>query len=549
MADELHRQGVRLAVISPGSRSASLSIALEEHAGMVTRVVLDERSAAFHALGHARATGSPAVCVATSGTAAANYLPAVVEAAEDMVPLIAISADRPPELRHVGANQTVDQIGMFGGRVRWFCDVGVSDATSDLNAYWRSTISQAFARAKGFGGRPGPVHLNVGFREPTAPVSDDGRSLSDPYPHSIAGRSGASPWQVSEIAPSGPADLGRLAVSRGLIVAGSAQTPLDGLLDVADGLGWPVLATALSGLRDRAVVTAYHHILVDGVPSSLEPEAVIVIGSIGPSDRLGALTALECPQVQINPWGNWHDPRRHGTHMVQANPVESLRTITNRPEADWAGRWKDVDAVVRRALDERLKDREQPSGPTVARLLAEAPWEALTAASSMPVRDVDAHMARGGLVTGNRGASGIDGFVSMTLGVAGARPRTLGLIGDLSFLHDLSGFLVDELPDVVFVVVDNNGGGLFDLLPHATYSPAFERLFVAPHDSDVAGLAEAQGLESQLVTHVQSLPGMVADAFETGGAQVLVVPVDREDDLKNRRQLDEAAQGVLASLS
>ena len=549
MVDELHRQGVRVGVISPGSRSASLAIAFEEHAGVATRIVLDERSAAFHALGHARATGSPAACVATSGTAVANFLPAIVEAGEDMVPLIVITADRPPELRHVGANQTVNQIGIFGSRVRWFCDVGAADATSDLNGYWRTTISQAVARAKGFGARPGPVHLNVAFREPTAPVSSDGRAIADPYPHPIAGRSGGIPWQRHEIAPAGTVDLGRLGASRGLIVAGRSPAPLDGLIDVAAELGWPVLATALSGLRGNDVVAAYHHILVDGVPASLEPDVVITVGAIGPSDRLTTLTALECPQVQINPWGAWHDPRRHGTEMLQADPVETLRTIARGPDNDWAGHWKTVDDAVRKTLDQRLWEKEQLTGPMIARLLSGVLWGAMSVASSMPVRDVDAHLVRDGLVVGNRGVSGIDGFVSMTLGVAGARPRTVGLSGDLSFLHDLSGLFVDDLPDVVFVVVDNNGGGLFDLLPHASHAPEFERLFVTPHDTDIAGLARLQGLESEKVDGRESLSYHLAEALESGGAHALVVPVDREEDLKGRRELDEAAVSAVASVS
>ena len=548
MVDEFHRHGVSLAVISPGSRSASLAIAFEEHEGIATRIILDERSAGFHALGYARATGRPAVCVATSGTAVANFLPAVVEAGEDLIPLIAVTADRPPELRHIGANQTVNQVGIFGDRVRWFCDVGVADAVSDLNAYWRTTVSQAVARSEGFGGRPGPVHLNVAFREPTAPVSDDGRTTSDSYPHQIAGRPDGVPWQRHEVAKSGSVDLGELEGARGLIVAGRAQAPLDGLEDSAADLGWPVLATALSGLRGQDAVTAYHHILVDGVPASLEPEAVITIGAIGPSDRLGALTALDCPQVQINPWGGWNDPRRHGTQMLQADPVETLRTIAGGADGGWAAEWKVTDDLVRRALDQRLGEKQQLTGPLVARRLSEAPWEALATASSMAVRDVDAHTVRDGLVVGNRGVSGIDGFVSMTLGVAAARPRTLGLSGDLSFLHDVSGFFADDLPDVVFVVIDNGGGGLFDLLPHASHAPAFERLFVTPHDVDIAQLAKVQGLKSQVVGSGESLSQVLADALVSGGSHVLVVPVDREEDLKGRRELDEAAQDALASI-
>ena len=548
MVDEFYRHGVVLAVISPGSRSASLAIAFEEHEGIATRVILDERSAGFHALGHARATGKAAVCVATSGTAVANFLPAIVEAGEDLVPLIAMTADRPPELRHIGANQTLDQVGIFGDRVRWFCDVGVADSASDLNAYWRTTVSQAVARSAGFGGRPGPVHLNVAFREPTAPVSDDGRTSSDPYSHEIAGRSGGVPWQRHEIASPGSVDLGDLEGRRGLIIAGQTQAPLDGLGDVAADLGWPVLATALSGLRGHDSITAYHHILVDGVPASLEPEVVITIGAIGPSDRLGALTALDCPQVQLNRWGAWTDPRRHGTQMLHADPVKTLQTIGGGAESDWTEEWKAADDLVRGALDQRLGEKQQMTGALVARRLSEAPWESLAVASSMPVRDVDAHTLRDGLVVGNRGVSGIDGFVSMTLGVAGSRPRTLGLSGDLSFLHDVSGFFVDDLPDAVFVVVDNGGGGLFDLLPHASHAPEFERLFVTPHDVDIAQLAKVLDLNTQVVGNTESLSQTLADALDSGGAHVLVVPVDREEDLKGRKELDEAAQGALASI-
>jgi 2-succinyl-5-enolpyruvyl-6-hydroxy-3-cyclohexene-1-carboxylate synthase len=249
VADEMARHGVSLAIISPGSRSAALAIAFDQHPDITTRVVVDERSAAFWALGHARATGHPAAVIATSGTAAANHLPAVIEADQSLMPLIVISADRPPEQLHVGANQTIDQIGLFGNKVRWFCNIGPAQSGADHNSYWRSTVSQAMARAVGQGSRPGAVHLNVAFREPTVPVEDDGRSVADPYPFSIEGRPGGGRWQEHSIARPGAAALETPAGSRGLIMAGEGDFDPELLMAAADRLGWPVLATAQSGLR------------------------------------------------------------------------------------------------------------------------------------------------------------------------------------------------------------------------------------------------------------------------------------------------------------
>ena len=267
IVDELHRHGVDYVVISPGSRSAALAIAFEEHAGVQTRVVLDERSAAFHALGRSRATQTPVVALATSGTALANYLPSVVEADLSLVPLILISADRPPDLLHVGANQTIDQAGIFGEKVRWSCGIPPAEPDRDSNGYWRSSVSQAVARARGHGGRPGPVHLNVAFREPTVPVSDDGRTRAEAYRHPIEGRPGDEPWQQHQQARPAGAALG--LGGRGLVIVGEGDFDPKDVFEAAGRLGWPVLATATSGLRVFDVVTTYHHLLVTGVPTSL----------------------------------------------------------------------------------------------------------------------------------------------------------------------------------------------------------------------------------------------------------------------------------------
>lgn len=548
LADELHRHGIDFAVISPGSRSAALAIAFEEHPGIATRVVLDERSAAFHALGRSRATGTPAVALATSGTALANHLPAVVEADLSLIPLILISADRPPDLLHVGANQTIDQVGIFGDKVRWSCSLPVAEAGLDQNAYWRTTVSQAVARSWGHGARPGPVHLNVAFREPTVPVSDDGRSRSQPYPHSIEGRHSGLPWQQHERARPARAALGG-GTRYGLVVAGEGDFDPRELASAADRLHWPVLATATSGLRGLDVVSTYHHLLVDDVPASLLPDLVVTIGRVGPSDRLGSLTSLPVPQIQIDRWGAWNDPRRHSSRMVQAEPVASLEHMTPASDDRLLGNWLQADALMRAALDDRLAGEETATGPAVARALGGVDHGLLVAASSMPIRDLDAHYVNPGRVISNRGASGIDGLVSTTLGAASAGARTVALIGDLALLHDAGGFVVDQIADVVFVVVDNGGGGLFDLLPQAEHAPGFERLFVAPHGLDLRSLAAAYHLEATGVDGVGDLSSLIPALLDAGGAQVVVVPVDRETDLKGRRALDDTARDVVAGLS
>ena len=551
VADEMARHGVSLAIISPGSRSAALAIAFDQHPGIATRVVLDERSAAFWALGYARATGRPTVVVATSGTAVANDLPAVIEADQSMVPLIVISADRPPEMLHVGANQTIDQVGLFGGSVRWFCNIGPAGSGRDDNSYWRSELSQAVARSMGYGSRPGPVHLNIAFREPTVPVEDDGRSAIDKYPFAIDGKAGSAPWQEHMIARPGAASLTAAPRTRGLIVAGEGDYEPHALLATAQRMGWPVLATAMSGLRGLDVVTTYHHLLVNGMPASLRPEMVVAVGRTGPSDRLSALSASGFSEASIDRWGTWHDPRRQATVVVQADPVATLECMASTVSADpeWKARWVSADDAMRIALDEAIGAGEQPTGPSLARAISEVGWETLVTASSMPIRDVDAHTVHRGPVHANRGASGIDGLVSTGLGVAHAGLRTVVLTGDLSFLHDANGFLADRLPDVVFVVLDNNGGGLFDLLPQATHAPGFDRLFVSPHDLNLADLATAHGLNSVMISSVGELVSEAEKRMEAGGCHLLVVPVDREADLKRRQALDDAARSVVSGIS
>jgi 2-succinyl-5-enolpyruvyl-6-hydroxy-3-cyclohexene-1-carboxylate synthase len=550
MMDELWRNGIGLVVISPGSRSAALAIAAAAHPDLETRVVLDERSAAFHALGRAKATGFPAAVLSTSGTAPANYFPAVVEADMSLTPLVVLSADRPVELRGVGANQTIDQIRLYGHRVRFFDDVEAPGSDVNLNESWRSTVSKAVATALGQGDRPGPVHLNLAFREPMVPVTDDGRTQGLEYPFSIDGRQEGGPW-TNPVIPAPPsADLRVVGSSRGLVIAGEGEYDRGGLMEAAEALGWPVLATALSGMRGESVVSTYHHLLIGGVPQHLTPETVYVVGAVGPSQRLEDLIESAVGQrIRVDARGRRIDPRRNATQVLHAEPVAILiRAATTKTAPHWAEAWLEADRQLRETIDRSLDEVTVPSGASIARSLNDVSWERLVVASSLPIREVDSHLTRRGTVIANRGASGIDGFVSTALGVASAKSRTLAISGDLSLLHDSNGFLCDVIDDLVMIVLDNDGGGLFDDLPPAAHAPSYERLFVTPHGRDLEQLARFHNLWFMTAQTPEEAASSSMEALDRGGRHLIRVPIERRADLKARQMLDEASRGAVSLL-
>lgn len=539
LVDELVRNAVDFVVLSPGSRSAALALAADANDRVSVQVVIDERSAGFWALGRAKATGRPAAVISTSGTAAANYLPAVVEAEMSMTPLVVITADRPVEMRGVGANQTIDQIGLFGGHVRHSRAIEAPTVAEDGNDVWRSAVSEAVQEARGRSGRAGAVHLNVAFREPTVPVSDDGRSQSAEYNHPTDGRPGGQPWLARMAAETPDHELEMPESDRGLVVVGDGRYDRLALLAAADDLGWPVLATALSGLRGRDVVSSYHLGLAGGVPQALRPEVVLAVGRVGPSQRLETLIAAADFRFRVDSSGRHIDPLRNATEVIRGDPVALLTAVPNPAPVEWAQAWRRNDQAVRDATSTYLAGLADPTGPGVADTLNGCDWETLVVASSLPIRDVDGHLARTGPVIGNRGASGIDGFVSTALGVASASSSTVALSGDLSLFHDSNGFLASAQPDLVMLVVDNGGGGLFDLLPQARHALGFERLFITPPDRDLAKLADLHRLTYSETDDLTKLEGVIASGHERGGVTLVRIPVDRKADLATRRALDE----------
>ncbi len=529
--DELAAGGVRRIFGSPGSRNGALLIAAAGHPQTELIMVIDERSAAYHALGAARSEARPSAVICTSGTAVANLFPAVVEADMSCVPLVAVSANRPERLRGVGANQTIDQSEIFGRKVRAFAELDAEQPGPGSNLAWRDSVSSLLAHSTG--PTPGPVHLDVAFEEPTVPVTDDGRTAGAAFPFETPPRPDLPrPAQApAEVAPV-------LDPGRGLVIAGDGDYDRPALLAAATAAGWPVLATALSGLRGSQVVSAYHRILRHGTPSELVPRTVVAVGSIGPDDRLERLIAEAEVRIRVDRWGRLIDPGRGATSVLAADAVDILGGVDGADDTTWAADWlKAEDDAVASLMAGTSRDRLD-AGADVAELLNHVPWETLVVGSSLPIREVDAHLRRAGPVFANRGASGIDGVVSTAFGVASTRERVLLVVGDLSLLHDSNAFLHDRPIDLTVVVMDNRGGGLFDSLPQARHAPDFERLFVTPPNRDLSMLAGLHGARFAEVSTPDDFLAETETGLSSPGAHVIRVPLERSADLERRRQID-----------
>lgn len=582
LVDEWVRGGVRSAVVCPGSRSTPLVLALADHPGVDVQVHHDERSGGFLALGLALAGGAPVVVLTTSGTATAELHPAVVEAHHAGVPLLVCTADRPPELQDVGAAQTIDQTRLYGGEVRWFADPGVPDAASA--GRWRSLARRALAET--LGPPPGPVQLNLPFREPLVGVAGP---LPPPGPGLGAGgalASGLAP--ASGVAPGSDAvsvasagvelgvgvDVGRLVGRRGVVVAGEGSGPADDVLGLADALGWPVLADprAPAWTPHPAVVPHLDAVLrSDAARTALRPEVVLRLGPPPASRVVNEWLAGSGAEHLIVASTGWSDPDAVGTVVLRTDPAAAVVRLRSAvagtaPDAEpagsgmWRGHWRAAADAAQEAVAAVLAGLGGPSEPGVARAVTAAlPAGAqLVISSSMPIRDVERYASpRTGLrrVLANRGANGIDGVVSTAVGAALTGTPTVLLIGDLAFLHDSNGLLgIARRPvDLVVVVVDNDGGGIFSFLPQATRLPGdrFETLFGTPHGLDLVAVATAYGVAARSVTDGGvGVGAAVAEAVAKGGVHVLVVPTDRVANVEAHRRIDAAvAAAVTAALA
>ncbi|HXS62383.1 MAG TPA: 2-succinyl-5-enolpyruvyl-6-hydroxy-3-cyclohexene-1-carboxylic-acid synthase [Streptosporangiaceae bacterium] len=548
--DELIRCGLREVVISPGSRSAPLAMEFHRRAELGDvrlSVRIDERSTAFLALGLAKASREPVAIVCTSGTAAAHFHAAVIEADESGVPLLVLTADRPPELRGTGANQTIDQLKLYGPAVRWFCEVGVPEDGTSSTGYWRSMVARAWGLASGSaGGAAGAVHLNLALRDPLVPGVADAEIDAG-----LGGRADGGPWtRFWPVARIGWTE-------RGLIVCGDGDYDPAPLLELAEQASWPVLAEPSSNARvGRRALSAYQYLIGDaGFMAGHRPDVIVSAGRPGLSR--GQLALLRGPSTRhvvlaAGP-ARWSDPARTATDVVNGVRLEGRPASgTSR----WLEGWLDADSAVRRAVDEALDaGGDELSEPRLARDLAAAlPDGALLwAASSLPIRDLDAHLApRSGLrILASRGASGIDGLVSSATGAALAHQAAGGgpavaLLGDLAMLHDSPGLWIgpdEPRPQLCLVVVNNDGGGIFSQLEQAAFPGPFERVFGTPHGTDLRKLAEAAAMRYSQINKAADL-ALIALA---DGLTLAEYKSDRPGQAALRAALTRAAGKALRS--
>jgi len=567
-AEELARGGLKHAVVSPGSRSTPLALALWRAAEIEVTVIVDERSAAFFALGAAQASGNPVALLCTSGTALANYHPAIFEADESALPLVVLSADRPPELRGIGAGQTVDQIKPFGSSVRWFCEVGTHEADDGGLLHYRSVACRALAAARGET-RPGPVHLNLPWREPLAPVPVAG-AVSATDSLALVGRDGRPLTAVTRIdlEPS-PFLLDEVAghigdAIAGVIVAGRQLDPelREPLAHLARVSGFPILAEPTSQLRggphERShVVAAYDLLLRDGrFARAVVPDLVLRFGEMPTSKPLRAwLAESGASEIVVDPYGGWNEPSNRAAAILRADPTELASGWGARLEREPRGApetWIAAEAAAQAALSSELAGGSI-SEPALHRALGAAhrDGDLVYTASSMPIRDQEAFLAAGEadvLFLCNRGANGIDGLVSSGIGAAHAsgRPTTI-LSGDLGLLHDLGGLaaLRDVSTPVRIVVIDNGGGGIFHFLPQEQVlaDEEFEALLGTPRGVDAAKAAALFDLPHRRLESLADLPA----ALEAGTG-LIEVRTDRRTNVATHRHLRQRVQAALAQL-
>ncbi|MSQ41637.1 MAG: 2-succinyl-5-enolpyruvyl-6-hydroxy-3-cyclohexene-1-carboxylic-acid synthase [Dehalococcoidia bacterium] len=554
---QLRHSGVSHVIICPGSRSAPLTLAFTRDPAFRCWLHLDERSAGYFALGLARQLGAPVALLCTSGTAAANFLPAVVEGSLSRQPLVVITADRPPELRENGAAQTIDQLRLYGSHVRWAAELPLADGSEALERHARATAARAVELA--LGPPAGPVHLNFPFREPLV-----GPRIPEPAIETMEPVTRA-PQPPPEAAL---AQLAReLPGRRGLIVCGpqSPALPARAIAALAAALAWPVLADPLSGLRVgqhdlSAVVESYDALVRDPeFTAGARPQVVLRFGAAPTSKPLnGWLAALpEARQYVVDVAGGWRDPDVTATAMLRADPAALCAALlprldgAARPDPAWGARWSAANQAARGALRAALDALDEPfEGRAPVELAAALPeGSTLVAGNSMAVRDVDSFLpalARDLRIEGTRGASGIDGVVSSAAGAAAARGGPVGLlIGDLSFFHDLNGLwpLRRYGLDLVVLLVHNNGGGIFNFLPQAEVAPdQFEPWFGTPHGLDFRGAVEMHGGRFE---HLEGSGGWrepIARAVAAGGLTVLELRTERTRNVELHREVQRRVQ-------
>lgn len=578
--EELARNGLESVCIAPGSRSTPLTLAFANQPDVHIYRHLDERSAGFFALGLAKATGKPVALVCTSGTAAANFHPAVIEAYYAHVPLLVLTADRPAELRGSGANQTIDQIKMFGDHVRWSVEVPMpeSNDTEVVLRHLRTLAARAYATADGL--TAGPVHLNFPFRKPLEPEGHpanipaiQGKSLehqAPAYSHISRGRILPEAHLIEQVADIVAAN------KRGLIICGpdcpGEQFP-GAVATLAESCGFPILADPLSNVRhgrhvENGFVLGGYHLWLPSAAEMLDsPDVIIRFGSVSTSASLAAYLERISPaaHIHIRENGEWADDLHLTSQLIQASEApfcvqlsEHLIARGYQIDNEWAVGFRTLEQHTRQQVNAALADMSFFDGAAVRRVLEKLPdGGILFAGNSMPIRHVDTFdqpSARSLITHGNRGASGIDGNVSTALGIAAATNRPVtAILGDITFYHDMNGLLAVRqhgLTNITFIVINNDGGGIFHRLPVARHDPPFTELFLTPHGLRFEHAAAMYGLCYDAVSDRDGLEAALeADSAGRGAARLIEVITNSYSDFQIMRELAATVTAGLHAIS
>jgi len=549
--DELAQNKVRHAVVSPGSRSTPISLLLAEHPDIEVHLNVDERSAAFFALGLAKALGEPVAMICTSGTAAANYHPAIVEAYYARVPLLVLTADRPHELRYVGAPQAIDQIELYGKHVKWSVEMALPEQTAEMTNYARTVGARAVATAAL--SPAGPVHLNFPLREPLVPdmkkakeyrqessavlIEDGVRTLAQSHVKALAST--------------------LIEAKRGIIVVGELKDDSVGeaIVALSEQLAFPILADPLSLLRSgthkqEQIIETYDTFLRDDVAKEmLNPDLVLRFGAMPVSKALLLFLKKHhsAKHLVVDDGAGWREPAGLATNMIYSEIStfcsDMLNQLSGIRDLTWLQRWQAVNTATKEALYSLRDDAELSEGKLFLLLNELMPTHStLFVGNSMPIRDLDTFFFNNEKqirTLANRGANGIDGVVSTALGVSTVSEHTVLAIGDLSFYHDMNGLLAAKLQkqNMTILLINNDGGGIFSFLPQANEKEYFELLFGTPHGLDFAHAAALYGAKYNKVKNWEEFGQVFTQSFTIPGLKIIEVSTERESNLVKHREL------------
>ncbi|RFB17902.1 2-succinyl-5-enolpyruvyl-6-hydroxy-3-cyclohexene-1-carboxylic-acid synthase [Bacillus sp. HNG] len=564
--DELVRVGVTEAVVSPGSRSTPMAILMAEHPDMKVTINIDERSSAFYALGVAKATKKPVAILCTSGTAAANYFPAIVEAYYSRVPLIVLTADRPHELRDVGAPQAINQNQLYGNHAKWFVEMALPEESEQMLSYVRTMAGRAAGTA--LTAPAGPVHLNFPFREPLVPnLGLENLWGTNEYLRKnvnvVVGKPKMDEEQAQYIS-----DLVS-SKKKGIIVCGSHDDEEFGyaVANLAETLQFPVLADPLSQLRSGEHPKSY---IVDGYDAFLRDEEFREAFSPDIIIRFGAMPVSKAllqyiqkhkntPQIIVDGDGGWRDPTLSATDMVYCDEIEFCDAIVSRTEkrkgSSWVNDWININNLVKENVTKVHKEETLFEGKVFTELQEILPaGSTLFVGNSMPIRDLDTFFLNNEKsihVLGNRGANGIDGLVSTAMGISSQNEHTVLVIGDLSLYHDLNGLLAAKHHhlNITIVLINNDGGGIFSFLPQSQEEKHFETLFGTPIGLNYEHAVNMYGGKFTSIKDWTEFRHAITSSFEEKGLHVVEVKTDRHENVMIHRKLwNNVSQEIIEAL-